>query len=65
MLPPFDQLYVCVPVPPMADAVAPPSATPLHDAFESTMAEATRVTGSVILIVALSLHPFISVIVTV
>ena len=49
----------------MADAVAPPSVNPLHDAFESTTVAAVRITGSVIVFELVFVHPFASVTVTV
>ena len=53
------------PVPPVSDAVAPPSDKPLQETLESTTAAATSKAGSVMFTDAVSFHPFTSVIVTV
>ena len=52
-------------VPPVSDAVAPPSATPLQEALESTTAAATSKTLSVMFTYARSVHSWSPGIVTV
>ena len=51
-------------VPPFEEAVAPPSAIPLHVTFKSTMVEAVNITGSVTVSELVEVHPLLSVIVT-
>ena len=51
-------------VPPVADAVAPPSDPGLHETVLSTAAEAFRADGSKIEMEDESVHPFASVMVT-
>ena len=52
-------------VPPVADAVAPPSDNPLHVMVESTCEDATNTVGSVTVDELVEVHPFASVTVTV
>jgi hypothetical protein len=56
--------YVYGIVPPVADAVAPPSARPLQDIFESTTVAAIIEAGSVMVELLVEVHPFASVMVT-
>ena len=52
-------------VPPVADAVAPPSDNPLHVMVESTCEAATNTVGSVTVDELVDVQPFASVTVTV
>ena len=52
-------------LPPVADAVAPPSDNPLHVTLLSTTAEADNTDGSVTVLLAVAVQPFASVTVTV
>ena len=52
-------------LPPVADAVAPPSDNPLHVTLLSTTAEADNTAGSVTVLLAVAVQPFASVTVTV
>ena len=62
--PPPDQAYVYVPVPPVAEAVAEPSLSPLQLTFVGVPIEATSTVGSVRTTEAESVQPPASVIVT-
>ncbi len=57
--------YVYGEVPPVADAVAPPSEPPLQETSASTTEEATNDVGSVIVEVVVAVQPFASVTVAV
>ncbi len=52
-------------LPPVANAVAPPSDNPLHVTLLSTTAEADNTAGSVTVLLAVAVQPFASVTVTV
>ena len=51
-------------VPPVAEAVAPPTCKPLHVTFESTTELANKTVGSVIVVELVVEQPFASVMVT-
>ena len=61
----FDHAYVYGDVPPVADAVAPPSDNPLQVMVESTCEAATNTVGSVTVDELVEVQPFASVTVTV